>query len=224
MLFTPTALPYPAKGVPQRTMGTQEHWESVYGRKAPDEVSWYRPHLERSLAFVDAAQLSRDAAIIDVGGGTSTLVDDLLDRGYSDVTVLDISAAAIARAKERLGSRAAGVTWIVGDITAVELPKNRYDFWHDRAVFHFLVDPEARRHYVAAVRSAVKPRGHVLVATFAPEGPERCSGLDVVRYSAEALHDEFGAAFAKIASCSEVHTTPWGAEQAFMYCYCRVRA
>lgn len=205
-------------------MDRQEHWESIYERKAPDEVSWYRPHLERSLAFIEAAQLSREAAIIDVGGGTSTLVDDLLERGYSEVTVLDISVASIARAKERLGPRAARVTWIVGDITSVELPKNRYDFWHDRAVFHFLVDPTARRQYVAALRSGVKPRGHVLVATFGPHGPERCSGLDIVRYSAEALHAEFGAAFEKVASCSEVHTTPWGAEQEFMYCYCRVLA
>ena len=203
-------------------MSTQEHWEFIYGRKAPDQVSWYRPHLERSLAFIEGAGLSPGAAVIDVGGGTSTLVDDLLDRGYSDVTVLDISSAAIANAKARLGRRAASVTWIVDDITSGALPTNHYDFWHDRAVFHFLVDGAARRRYVAAVRSAVKPNGHVLVATFGPEGPERCSGLDVVRYSAEALHAEFGAAFKKVASCSEMHTTPWGSEQEFMYCYCRV--
>lgn len=139
-------------------MVAQEHWDAIYGRKTPQEVSWYRPHLERSLEFIDAAQLVRDAAIIDVGGGTSTLVDDLLERSYADVTVLDISAAAIARAKERLGVRATRVTWIVGDITSVELPKNRYDFWHDRAVFHFLVDPAARRVKKVPARDRVTSR------------------------------------------------------------------
>jgi len=189
-------------------MDKHEHWESVYGRKARDQVSWYRPHLERSLEFIEGASLSSEAPIIDVGAGASTLVDDLLERGYSDVTVLDISAAAIADAKARLGAKANRVTWIVADITSVALPTSRYDFWHDRAVFHFLVDAAARRRYVATVRAAVKPGGHVLVATFGPEGPERCSGLDVVRYSADALHAEFGADFKKIASCREVHTTP----------------
>ena len=203
-------------------MRNEEHWESIYGRKASEQVSWYRPHLERSLEFIEGAGLSREAAIIDVGGGASTLVDDLLERGYADVTVLDISAAAITNAKTRLGAKAARVTWIVADITSVALPTSRYDFWHDRAVFHFLVDADARRQYVATVRAAVKPDGHVLIATFAPEGPERCSGLDVVRYSADALHAEFGVDFKPIASCREVHTTPWGTAQEFMYCYCRM--
>jgi len=203
-------------------MRQEEHWESIYGRKTSEQVSWYRPHLERSLEFIEGADLSREAAIIDVGGGASTLVNDLLERGYADVTVLDISAAAIANAQKRLGSEAARVTWIVADITSVALPPSRYDFWHDRAVFHFLVDANARRQYVATVRAAVKPHGHVLVATFGPEGPEQCSGLDVVRYSADALHAEFGPGFKKIASCREVHTTPWGSEQEFMYCHCRV--
>jgi SAM-dependent methyltransferase len=199
-------------------MGKQEHWESVYGRKAPDQVSWYRRHLERSLAFIEGAGLSPEAAIIDVGGGTSTLVDDLLGRGYSNVTVLDISAAAIANAKARLGAKAADVTWIVADITSVALPTSRCAFWHDRAVFHFLVAAADRRRYVATVSAAVKPDGHVLVATFGPQGPERCSGLDVVRYSADGLQAEFGAGLEKIASAREVHTTPWGVEQEFLYC------
>jgi SAM-dependent methyltransferase len=204
-------------------MGEEEHWESVYGRKAPDQVSWYRRHLDRSLAFIEGARLTREAPIIDVGGGTSTLVDDLLERGYANVTVLDISAAAIASAKARLGAKAADVTWIVADITSVALPTGRYAFWHDRAVFHFLVAETDRRRYVATARAAVKPGGHVLVATFGPNGPERCSGLDVVRYSADELRAEFGSDFVKTASARELHTTPWAVEQEFVYCLFKLR-
>lgn len=203
-------------------MAEQEHWEAVYGEKAPDRVSWYRPHLERSMAFVEGAGLTKQAAIIDVGGGTSTFVDDLLERGYSDVSVLDISSTAISGAKQRLGPRADLVSWIVADITSVELPEHRFDFWHDRAVFHFLRDPGARRRYVLAVRRNLKPGGHIVVATFSPRGPEKCSGLEVMRYDADELHGEFGAPFEKVASCEEVHMTPWGSEQEFVYCYGRM--
>jgi SAM-dependent methyltransferase len=203
-------------------MDDKEHWEDVYGQKAPDEVSWYRPHLERSLRFIEEARIPKDAAIIDVGGGTSTLVDDLLDRGYSKLTVLDISKKAIISAKDRLGPRAASVTWIEADITSVNLPEHGFDFWHDRAVFHFLLDTAARGSYVAAVRHAVKPGGHIVVATFGPSGPERCSGLEVMRYRPEEIHAEFGHTFQKVGSSSEVHKTPWGKEQEFVYCYCRM--
>lgn len=203
-------------------MGTQEHWEAIYGKKGPQDVSWYRPHLDRSLQFIDRAALPRDAAIIDVGGGASTLVDDLLTRGYRNVTVLDLSKEAIAQAKSRLGPDAATVHWVVGDITEVSLPEHRYDFWHDRAVFHFLTDDGLRQRYVSAVRHALKPGGHIVVATFGPEGPERCSGLPVIRYSAEGIHDQFGGQFIKVGDDSEVHHTPWGSEQEFVYCYCRL--
>ena len=203
-------------------MSEQDHWEDIYRSKPADQVSWYRPHLELSLKFIESAGLSRDAAIIDIGGGTSTLVDDLLAQGYSNVTVLDISAAAVAGAKNRLGAKADVVHWIVGDITLVELAEHRYAFWHDRAVFHFLRDAEARRRYVAAVRRGLRPQGNIVVATFGPAGPERCSGLDVVRYSADGLHAEFGGPFTKVASETEIHTTPWGTEQEFVYCYCRI--
>lgn len=203
-------------------MGGKEHWDEVYERRAPDQVSWYRPHLDRSLQLIEQAGLPSDAPIIDVGGGSSTLVDDLLARGHSSVTVLDIAPNAIRRAQERLGVRAALVTWLTGDITRIELPEHRYDFWHDRAVFHFLRDTGDRDRYVAAVRRALKPGGRIVVATFGPEGPERCSGLEVVRYDAEQLHDQFGATFTKLASFAEVHQTPGGAEQEFVYCYCRM--
>jgi len=203
-------------------MGRREHWESVYEKKAPEEVSWYRPHLERSIEFIEAAGLSPDAEILDVGGGTATLVDDLLDRGYAKVTVLDISARAIAQAKARLGPRAGSVTWIVADITQADLPEHHYDFWHDRAVFHFLREETARAKYVASVRRALKPNGHIVVATFGPSAPEQCSGLPVVRYSAEGIHGQFGNEFRKVGSSREIHKTPWGDEQEFVYCYCRM--
>ena len=205
-------------------MAGQEHWEAIYGTKGPQDVSWYRPHLDRSLKFIDQAGLTFDSAIIDVGGGASTLVDDLLARGYRAVTVLDLSEAAIAQAQARLGPSAARVTWIVGDITRVELPEQRYEFWHDRAVFHFLTDQEARDRYVSRVRHALKPGGHIVVATFGPDGPERCSGLLISRYSPEGIHDQFGNQFAKIGSDEEVHHTPWGSEQEFVYCYCRLKS
>jgi SAM-dependent methyltransferase len=205
-------------------MNPRQHWDTVYRTKAADKVSWYRPHLERSLAFVEAVAADRGAAIVDVGGGESTLVDDLLARGYSDVTVLDIAPAAIAGAKARLGADAHRVHWLAADITKVELPAARYDVWHDRAVFHFLTDPEDRAAYVRQALRAVRPGGYVVAATFGPEGPEKCSGLPVVRYDADRLHDEFGGAFRLIDSASELHRTPAGATQQFTWCFCRVEA
>ena len=205
-------------------MGTKEHWNSIYGRKGADQVSWYRPHLDRSLQFIAEARLSKHAAIIDVGGGASTLVDDLLAQGFENLTVLDLSEGAIAQSKARLGPRALGVHWLVGDVTTMDLPEHGFDFWHDRAVFHFLTEDSDRTRYVAAVRHALKPGGHIVVATFGLEGPERCSGLPVVRYSPEGIHAQFGSQFAKTGSDDEVHHTPWGSEQEFVYCYCRLKS
>lgn len=205
-----------------KLMNSQEHWDAVYGKKGPREVSWYRPHLDRSLKFIDRANLSPNAAILDVGGGASTLVDDLLDRGFNNVTVLDLSQSAITQAKARLGPRAESVNWLVGDITRVNLPKAHVDFWHDRAVFHFLTDDADRQRYVAAVRHALKPMGHIVVATFGPSGPERCSGLPVVRYNAEGIHAQFGGQFVKVGADSETHHTPSGTEQEFVYCFCKL--
>ena len=203
-------------------MSQHDHWEAIFQRKRDQELSWYRPHLDRSLELLRASGVGRDAGIIDVGGGTSTFIDDLLDSHYSDLTVLDISETALRKTRARLGGRASSVQWIAGDVTSITLPQARFDFWHDRAVFHFLVDAEARQRYVHAVRHALRPGGHIVVATFGVGGPTKCSGLDVVRYSAASLHEEFGPAFLKVGAFTEMHVTPWGAEQEFVYCHCRV--
>lgn len=203
-------------------MTTKAHWENVYQTKAVDEVSWYRPHLEMSLSLIERAVQGTTSAVIDVGGGEATLVDDLVARGYRDVTVLDISRAAIDVAKGRLGAAGEPVNWITGDITRVSLEPARYDVWHDRAVFHFLTTAEDRDAYVRQVARSVRVGGHVIVATFGLDGPEMCSGLDVVRYDADHLHREFGPTFRLLDSVSELHETPWGAPQQFMYCLCRM--
>jgi 2-polyprenyl-3-methyl-5-hydroxy-6-metoxy-1,4-benzoquinol methylase len=203
-------------------MDAKGHWENVYLTKAPDAVSWYRPHLERSLALIERAADARAASIIDVGGGESTLVDDLLFRGYQNITILDVSQTAIDITRRRLGSVAEQVRWLVGDITEIELEQGVYDVWHDRAVFHFLTAPEQRTAYVRRVAHSVKPAGHVIVSTFGPEGPMKCSGLQVVRYDAGSLHSEFGARFRLVESSKELHQTPFGTTQQFLYCYCRV--
>ena len=203
-------------------MTGKTHWEHVYQTKAVDQVSWYRPHLDTSLKLIEGASPERSSAIIDVGGGEATLVDDLIAHGYTDVTVLDISTTAIDVAKTRLGTAAASVHWLAGDITDVELEPARYDLWHDRAVFHFLTNADDRAAYVRQVARSVKHGGHVIVAPCGPEGPEKCSGLDVVRYDAGSLHHEFGPKFRLLDSVTELHETPWGAPQQFMYCFCRV--
>lgn len=202
-------------------MHPKEHWENVYSSKATDAVSWFQPHADLSLDLIQAAGAGFDAGIIDVGGGASTLVDDLVRTGYSDLTVLDLSAAALATARQRLGELQNRVRWIEADITQVDLPNGRYDIWHDRAVFHFLTTQKQRDAYVRTVFHAVKPGGHVIIATFAEDGPEQCSGLPVMRYRADDLHDEFGDAFTLLKHQKEAHHTPFGTVQQFVYCYCR---
>lgn len=203
-------------------MNVSEHWERIYSTKEPDAVSWYRPHLDMSLALIERAASSRSASIIDVGGGESTLVDDLLERGYRDVTVFDISQTALEVTKKRLGTAAKQVHWIAADVTQASLALESYDVWHDRAVFHFLTKQEQRIVYVQQVAHAVKPGGYVIVSTFGPEGPIKCSGLDVVRYDAEGLHEQFGKRFSLLDSAKELHQTPFGTTQQFLYCFCRV--
>jgi SAM-dependent methyltransferase len=199
-------------------MNVQEHWQRVYQTKRTDEVSWFRPHLDTSLMLIAETHVPIDAPIIDVGGGASSLVDDLLDAGYRDLTVLDVSEAALDSARKRLGTRASGVTWIATDATRADLPPAHFRVWHDRAVFHFLTDQADRDRYVAQVRNAVAPGGHVIVATFGPDGPQKCSGLPAARYDAVTLHGLFGDEFELIDRREERHRTPRGVEQQFVYC------
>jgi 2-polyprenyl-3-methyl-5-hydroxy-6-metoxy-1,4-benzoquinol methylase len=203
-------------------MNARSHWETVYGTKAPDAVSWYAPRLEKSLELIRRAAPHPQTAVIDVGGGESTLVDDLIAHGYASISVLDISQTAVDVTRARLGSAAAQVHWHVADIVSADLPRQYYDVWHDRAVFHFLTAPEQRAAYVRQVAKAVKPGGHVIVATFGPQGPEKCSGLDIVRYDAPSLHGQFGARFELVDSATELHRTPAGATQQFLYCFCKL--
>jgi SAM-dependent methyltransferase len=199
-----------------------DHWENVYRSKHFDAVSWYAPHLGESLRLIEQLCPDKTAAIVDVGAGEATLVDDLLLRHYLDLSVLDISAAAIDFTKRRLGVKAQQVNWYVGDITRYNFADKKFDLWHDRAVFHFLTDPAARQAYVDLVRSSVKPGGYVLMATFGPNGPLQCSGLDVVRYDDAKLHHEFGEGFQLMGSELSDHHTPLGTDQQFLYCWCRV--
>ena len=202
-------------------MDHKQHWEQIYSTKPSDAVSWFQDHADQSLRLIHNTRLGRNAAIIDVGAGASTLVDDLLAEGYTDLTVLDLSPAALMVAKQRLAKHAECVRWAEGDVTRAEFPVHRFDIWHDRAVFHFLTKPADRQAYVEQVIRSVRPGGHVIVATFAGDGPEKCSGLPVVRYQPESLHAEFGDAFLLVGHEKEAHHTPSGAVQQFVYCYCR---
>ena len=203
-------------------MDRKAHWEDVYRRKKPDEVSWYQAEPTLSLDLVNEAAGGRPASVIDVGGGASALVDRLVVRASTEITVLDLSGAALRAAQSRLGALAPRVKWIEADVLNVELKEAAYDVWHDRAVFHFLTDPDDRRRYVAQVRRSVRVGGHVLVATFAADGPQKCSGLDVARYSPTELHSQFGQDFRLRKSVSEDHITPMGTTQKFVYCVCSV--
>lgn len=196
-------------------MDRKPHWEAVYTTKQTTEVSWYQSVPMRSLELLREAGAGTASALIDVGGGDSTLVDAVLAERLGHLTVLDLSAAALARAQKRLGARADEVTWIEGDVTCVELPAQAFDVWHDRAVFHFLTEPEDRARYVTAAATALRPGGTLLIATFAADGPTRCSGLEAVRYSPEALAREFGGAFAFQRGFADVHRTPSGGAQRF---------
>jgi SAM-dependent methyltransferase len=203
-------------------MQSSEYWDKVYRSKKFDAVSWYAPHLSESLRLVEQLCPDKTAAIVDIGGGESTLVDDLLQRGYSDLSALDISAAAIEFTRQRLGPQARQVSWHVGDVTRYDFGSKQFDLWHDRAVFHFLTDDVARQAYVDLVRRSVKPGGYVVMATFGPNGPLRCSGLEVVRYDDQGLHGEFGEGFRLLGSELADHQTPMGTSQQFLYCWCRV--
>ncbi|MBK7313780.1 class I SAM-dependent methyltransferase [Candidatus Aalborgicola defluviihabitans] len=202
-------------------MQSKDHWEKVYTTKAADNVSWFQAHAELSMRLIRESCPRRDAAIIDVGGGASTLVDELLDDGYPNVTVLDLSSAALAESRRRLGVRGETVRWMEADITCAEFEPHSFDLWHDRAVFHFLTTKKDRIAYVRQVLQAVKPGGHVIMATFGSDGPTQCSGLPVMRYAPDELHAEFGDAFTLLAHEEQLHHTPFGTDQQFVYCMCR---
>lgn len=198
-------------------MNRKEHWENVYTTKALKDVSWYQPLPRESLAFMEELQIPPDAAIIDIGGGDSLLADHLLERGYTDITVLDISAAAIERAKKRLGHKATAVKWIVTDITAFN-PERRYYFWHDRAAFHFLTREEEVNQYLAIAGKGIAPGGKIVIGTFAENGPEKCSGLPVQQYSESALTTLIKKWFEKIKCVQTDHVTPFNTIQHFIFC------
>lgn len=198
-------------------MSDQTHWEQVYSTKARDAVSWYQPRPETSLRLIQALELPASAALIDVGAGASGLPDELLALGFTDITLLDLSAAGLELTRQRLGPVAEQLHWLVGDIIQIALPAARFDLWHDRAVLHFLTEPEQQAAYVNQLRQALRPGGHVLLATFAPDGPERCSNLPVRRYDAPALAALLGNGFCLMQQQRERHVTPWGSEQLFQW-------
>lgn len=202
-------------------MESKKHWERIYNTRPATEVSWFQVHAQVSLKFIQKTGLPTSAPIIDVGGGASTLVDDLLDRGYENITVLDLSGTALATTKNRLGARARNVSWLEVDVLQADLPVHKFQIWHDRAVFHFLTHPDERQTYVQQMLRAVDPGGFFIIATFAKDGPTRCSGLPTMRYNADELLAEFGQQFQLLSSETEAHVTPGGTQQKFNYCLFR---
>jgi SAM-dependent methyltransferase len=197
-------------------MNRKDHWNQVYQTKAPDDVSWFQTRPAISLKLIAASGVGKDAGVIDVGGGASVLVDFLLDAGFTKLAVLDISAAALEHARQRLAKRASLVEWCEADVTTFNPPR-RFGLWHDRAVFHFLTDKTDRQKYVEALKRTLVPAGRVIIATFAVDGPLKCSGLEVARYDAPSICAELGADFQLVEQASETHVTPWNTEQKFSY-------
>jgi ubiquinone/menaquinone biosynthesis C-methylase UbiE len=200
-------------------MPSKNHWETVYSTKSSETVSWFQPHAELSMRLIQETGVSKGAVLIDIGGGASTLVDDLLSNGFSNLSVLDLSAAALAISQQRLGDQASLVQWLEADITQAHFPASSIDVWHDRAVFHFLTTPAERSAYVKVLLHSLKPGGHVVIATFAKDGPVQCSGLPVVRYSVAELQLALGDNFSLVTSMQESHHTPFNSVQEFIYCH-----
>jgi SAM-dependent methyltransferase len=195
----------------------KEHWENVFTTKAEDEVSWFQPYPKTSMQFVELFNLPLNANIIDIGGGDSHFVDALLDKGYKNIYVLDISANAIERAKQRLGNKADKVHWIVSDITDFK-PPVEFDFWHDRAAFHFLTTEDKIYKYVSIAEDAIKKNGYLILGTFSENGPTKCSGLEINQYSEASMSARFEIAFDRIKCVQEDHTTPFNTVQHFLFC------
>lgn len=199
-------------------MNRKSHWENVYESRPVHRLGWYKTHLYPSVDWIKDLLPDRDRRIIDVGGGASTLVDDLLYERYSSITVVDISSKALSHTKDRLGNHAEQVRWIEGDITEVELPENYFDLWHDRAVFHFLTDEQERRKYISKLKRSVSQNGYIVMGTFLPEAPPKCSGLPVERYDVDKMVSTLGEGFRLLDSLKELHVTPGGVEQMYLYC------
>ena len=197
-------------------MQRKEHWERVYTTKGERDVSWFESLPDVSLQMLEASGLTRETCVLDVGGGDSRLVDTLAARGMDCLAVLDVSGAALQRAQSRLGDAAKVPVWIEADVTG-DWTLKPMDIWHDRAVFHFLTTPEDQVRYLAHLQTVLKVRGSAIIATFAPDGPEKCSGLPVARYSPESLAERLGAGFTLLEWRRHVHHTPWGSTQAFQY-------
>jgi SAM-dependent methyltransferase len=194
----------------------QAHWDNVYTSRGEKDVGWYQDRATPSLELIALTGLSGDAEIIDIGGGASRLVDDLLLANFGRLTVLDLSAAALDTARQRLGESAASVKWVVADVTTWE-PSQTYALWHDRAAFHFITERADQSAYIERLKRAVKPAGFAIIGTFAPDGPERCSGLPIVRHDAASLAGLLGHEFELIDARRHEHTTPWGAVQRFQF-------
>jgi ubiquinone/menaquinone biosynthesis C-methylase UbiE len=199
-------------------MEPKAHWDNLYSALHPEKLGWYEPHLRVSLDMISAARIDREARIIDIGGGASTLVDDLLARGFEHITVLDLSQAALSLARARLGEQAGKVWWLAADITSASLPPNHFDLWHDRAVFHFLKNGVDRENYIKTMRRSVTAHGHIVIGTFSLQAPPKCSGLEVQRYSLELLHRELGEDLELREHKYDAHMTPGGVEQTYVYC------
>jgi ubiquinone/menaquinone biosynthesis C-methylase UbiE len=202
-------------------MNESNHWEEIYSTKSANQVGWYSPHLETSLSWISDLKLSANDPIIDVGGGASTLVDDLLNLGYKKLTVLDLAEKAIRVTKQRLGEPSKTVTWLHGDATEIKLPLNYYFLWHDRAVFHFFIDAEKQQKYRDAMLRAIMLGGYLIIGAFSKEAPPKCSGLPVHRYTADLLCEKLGDEFKLIRHQKEMHRTPSGVEQSYVYCLFR---
>lgn len=201
----------------EKNSGNREHWERIYNTKTENEVSWFQSYPTTSMKFIASFNLPKEAAIIDIGAGDGYFIDALLEKGYRNITALDISSKAIDRAKTRLGEKASGINWIVSEITKFG-PSTKFDLWHDRATFHFLTTDHDVNRYISIAENALKPNGFMLISTFSDQGPKKCSGLDIRQYSEASLFAKFENGFEKLTCLLEDHTTPFNTVQSFLYC------
>lgn len=202
-------------------MTRKDHWEQVYSTRLAEKLGWYKPRLETSMSWIAELGLDKSARIIDVGCGASTLVDDLLDTGFESIAVLDISDSALAVSKKRLGRQADMVMWLSGDVTSNTLPPDYFELWHDRAVLHFLTEPDQQAQYRDSLLKSLRPGGHAIVGAFSSEAPPKCSGLPVRRYEPDQLAELLGSDFEPVRHHKELHVTPGGVEQMYVYCQFR---